>query len=59
MSGRLRLVLAGSLNGAVGLLRITARGFRLIRRVRMILGLEVFSLGCAFAAASHRYLQSQ
>jgi hypothetical protein len=57
--GWVRLILVVCLDARVWVLHVAARSFLLMRRMRMILGLEVLGLmRCAFATAGHRYLQS-
>ena len=51
-----RLTLPVLLAAVAGLLRLAMRGFLLMRRVRMILGLEVLGLVWrTFAIASHEF----
>lgn len=56
MAGLSRLILRLSPDVMTGLLRVAMRGCLLVRRVRMILGLEVLGLvRWAFATPGHRF----
>jgi len=56
MAALLRLILPVTLDAVIRLLRMVMRCFFLMRRVSMILGLEVLSLVCGtFAILGHEF----